>query len=234
MAVHLPLSKEAIAEARELMAAPRNILSPANGEPLSLPTQDPVFAYYYLTVMDPEAKGAGRFFRDILEARRAEEEGLLELHSPVKIRIDGNLVETTLGRAELNLILPPEIRDYHRVMDRRAIKRLIMDCFHRFNWEKTAEVLDNLKELGFKYATRAELTISIKDCLIPSEKEGIVKRSLAVVSRINKLYEMGMANEEERSQAVIRIWRKAVDEVEKATMENLRLHRFNPVYGIVT
>jgi len=234
MAVHLPLSKEAIAEARELMAAPRNILSPANGEPLSLPTQDPVFAYYYLTVMDPEAKGAGRCFRDILEARRAEEEGLLELHSPVKIRIDGNLVETTLGRAELNLILPPEIRDYHRVMDRRAIKRLIMDCFHRFDWEKTAEVLDNLKELGFKYATRAGLTISIKDCLIPSEKEGIVKRSLAVVSRINKLYEMGMANEEERSQAVIRIWRKAVDEVEKATMENLRLHRFNPVYGIVT
>lgn len=234
MAVHLPLSKEAIAEARELMAAPRNILSPANGEPLTIPTQDPVFAYYYLTVVDPEGKGAGKYFRDIYEARRAEEEGVLDLHSPVKIRIDGNLVETTLGRMELNLVLPSEIRDYHRGMDRRVVKRLIMDCYHRFGWEKTAEVLDRLKELGFRYATQAGLTISVKDCLIPPEKEGIIKRSLAVVSRINKLYELGMASEDERSQAVIRVWRRTVDEVEKATMENLRKHQFNPVYGIVT
>ncbi len=234
MAVHLPLSNKAIEEARELMAAPRNILSPANGEPLSVPTQDPIFAYYYLTLADPGSKGAGKSFRDIFEARRAEEEGLLDLHSPVKIRIDGNLVETTLGRAELNLILPLEIRDFQRVMDRRAIKSLIMECFHRFGWEKTAEMLDHLKELGFKYATRAGLTISIKDCLIPPEKEEIIRRSLAVVSRVNKLYELGMASEQERSQAVIRVWRRTVDEVEKATMENLRQHRFNPVYGIVT
>lgn len=234
MAVHLPLSPEAIGEARELMAAPRNILSPANGEPLSLPTQDPIFAYYYLTLIDPEAKGRGKYFRDILEARRAHENGFLDLHSAVKIRIDGDLVETTLGRAELNLILPPEVRDYSRVMDRRAIKRLIMECHHRFGWKRTAEVLDSLKELGFKYATQAGLTISIKDCLIPPEKEEIIKRSYAVVKRINKMYETGLATEEERAQSVIRIWRKTVDEVETATMENLRRHLFNPVYGIVT
>lgn len=234
MAVHLPLSPEAIAEARELMAAPRNILSPANGEPLSVPTQDPVYAYYYLTLIDPEGKGTGKYFRDIQEARRAHEEGFLDLHSVVKIRIDGGLVETTLGRAEFNNVLPAEVRDYSRVMDRRAVKRLIMECYHQFNWEKTSEVLDYLKDLGFKYATQAGLTISLKDCLIPPNKEDIVKRSYAAVRRINKMYELGLATEEERSQAVIRIWRKTVDEVEEATMENLRRHRFNPVYGIVT
>ena len=234
MAVHLPLSAEAIAEARELMAAPRNILSPSNGEPLSVPTQDPVFAYYYLTQVDPDGKGTGKAFRDIQEARRADEEGFLDLHSLVKMRIDGQVVETTLGRAELNLALPVEIRDYGRVMDRRAIKALIMECYHRFGWERTSEVLDYLKDLGFKYATRAGLTISIKDCLIPHEKEEIIRGAHAAVRRIEKMYTLGLASDGERKDAVIRIWRKTVDEVERATMENLRAHRFNPVYGIVT
>jgi DNA-directed RNA polymerase subunit beta' len=234
MAVHLPLSPEAIAEARELMAAPRNILSPANGEPLSVPTQDPVYAYYYLTLIDSEGKGTGKVFRDILEARRAHEAGLLDLHSEVKIRIDGAIVETTLGRAEFNNALPKEVRDYSRVMDRRAVKRLIMECYHRFGWEETTAVLDHLKDLGFQYATRAGLTISLPDCLIPPEKEEIIQRSYATVRRINKMYELGLATDEERSQAVIRIWRRTVDEVEEATMENLRQHRFNAVYGIVT
>jgi DNA-directed RNA polymerase subunit beta' len=234
MAVHLPLSPEAIAEARELMAAPRNILSPAHGEPLSLPTQDPVFAYYYLTLLDPDTKGAGKYFRDVSEARRACEEGFLDLHSPVKIRIDGEIIDTTLGRAELNAVFPREIRDYDRVMDRRAIKRLVMECYHRFGWERTAEVLDDLKDLGFKYATLAGLTISLKDCLIPPEKETIIKNSYAAVRRINKMYDIGLATEEERVQAVIRIWRRTVDAVEAATMENLRRYKYNSVYGIVT
>ncbi len=234
MAVHLPLSPEAIKEARELMAAPRNILSPANGEPLSIPTQDPIFAYYFLTLLDEEGKGAGKAFRDLNEARRAYEEGVLDLHAPVKIRIDGKIIETTLGRAELNQLLPPEIRDYDKVFDRRVVKKLLTECHDRFGWARTAELLDSLKELGFKYATQAGLTISIKDCLIPPEKDAIIKRSYAVVRRINKMYELGLATEEERKAAVIRVWRRTVDEVEKATMENLRRHKFNPVYGMVT
>ena len=234
MAVHLPLSKEAIAEARRLMAAPRNILSPANGEPLSLPTQDPVYAYYYLTIEMEDGKGAGKAFRDIDEARRAHEEGIIDLHSSVHIRIDGERIHTTLGRAEINLNLPAEIRDYDALMDRRMIKRLVMECYHRFGWEKASEVLDRLKELGFRYATQAGLTISLPDCLIPKEKEEIVHESLAAVQRIETMYRMGLSTEEERRSAVIRIWRRTVDEVEDATMENLRQHRFNPVYGIVT
>ncbi len=234
MAVHLPLSDEAIAEARGLMAAPRNVLSPANGEPLSLPTQDPVYAYYYLTILVEEGKGAGKAFRDIDEARRACEEGVIGLHSPVHIRIDGRRIHTTLGRAELNLLLPEEIRDYDLLMDRRQIKRVVMECYHRYGWEKAAEVLDLLKDLGFRYATRAGLTISLPDCLIPSEKEEIVRQSQAAVLRIETMYRMGLSTEEERRSAVIRIWRRTVDDVEDATMENLRRHRFNSVYGIVT
>jgi len=234
MAVHLPLSEEAIAEARTLMAAPRNILSPSNGEPISLPTQDPVYAYYYLTIENEEGKGAGKAFRDIDEARRAYEEGIIELHSPVSIRLDGKRIQTTLGRAELNLRLPEEIRDYGMAMDRRAIKHLVMECHHRFGWESAAAVLDSLKELGFRYATQAGLTISLPDCLIPEEKEGIIRASYAAVQRIETMHRMGLATEEERRSAVIRIWRRTVDDVEAATMENLRRHRFNPVYGIVT
>ncbi|MCX6101529.1 MAG: hypothetical protein NTV92_08985 [Candidatus Bipolaricaulota bacterium] len=114
MSVHLPLSPEAIREARELMAAPRNILSPSSGEPLTLPTQDPIFAFYFLTLVEPDGKGQGKAFRDIDEARRAFETGALGLHSQAKIRIDGKVIDTTLGRAEVNRVLPEPIRDYTR------------------------------------------------------------------------------------------------------------------------
>jgi len=142
-------------------------------------------------------------------------------------------VDTTLGRAEMNLCLPEEIRNYDRVVDRRVVKEIVKECYHRFGWERTAELLDRLKDLGFKYATKAGLTISLKDCLIPEEKEGIIKRAYAIIRRINRLYELGLATEEERARTVIRIWRRTVDEVEDATMENLRRHLFNPLYGIV-
>ncbi len=234
MAVHLPLSEESIREARELMAAPRNILSPSDGEPITLPTQDPVYAYYYLTLEVAEGKGAGKAYRDIEEARRAHEEGVLDLHSPIVLRIGGRRVKTTLGRAELNLAFPEDVRDYDQVMTRRAIRRVVRTCYHEYGWERTAQVLDDLKDIGFKYATQSGLTISLKDCLIPEEKEGIVRQSQVAVTRIETMYKMGLATEDERRQAVIRVWRRTVDEVEDATMENLKNHQFNPVYGIVT
>ncbi len=233
MAVHLPLSEEAIREARELMAAPRNILSPSSGEPLSLPTQDPIYAYYYLTLLDETGNGAGMAFRDLDEALRAHEEGVLDLHSPIRIRMDGEIVETTLGRAELNAVVPKEIRDYNKVMDRRAIRRLVMECHSQFGWARASELLDSLKDLGFRYATQSGLTISIKDCLIPPSKEEIIRGSYSAVQRINRLYDMGLATEKQRQEAVIRIWRKTVDEVEDETMANLRTDPYNPVFGMV-
>jgi len=233
MSVHLPLTAEAVAEARNIMAAPLNILSPSNGEPLTVPSQDPIFACHYMTAINPDGKGTGKYFKNIDEARRAHEEGIIDLHSAIKIKLDGQLIDSTLGRVELNLILPPVIRDYKRQYGRKEIKQLIMKCYHLYGIEKVTTLLDALKDMGFKHATQAGLTISLKDCLIPPEKEEIIHRSYARVLLMNKMYESGLATEAERSQAVIKIWRQTVDMVEDAAMNNLSNHMFNPLYGIV-
>jgi len=233
MAVHLPLSPEAIREARELMLSSKNILSPARGDPLSEPTQDLIFAYYYLTVEDPEAPGKGKAFASVREAERAFEEGLITLHSPIKVRLDGKLLETTLGRVKLNLLFPEDLRNYRLVFTAKEIERTIMECYHRHGLERTVKLLDDLKELGFEVATRSGLTISVMDALIPPEKEEILRKSEERVAEINSLYERGLATEEERKESVIRIWREAVDRIREVTMRNFARHRFNPVYSIV-
>ncbi|MCI2426422.1 DNA-directed RNA polymerase subunit beta' [Candidatus Acetothermia bacterium] len=233
MSVHLPLSVEAISEARNIMAAPLNILSPSNGEPLTVPSQDPIFAFHYMTTVNPNGKGRGKYFKNIDEARRAYEEKIIDLHSEIKIKIDGELIDSTLGRAEINHILPSEIRNYTRLYSRKEIKQLVMECYYRCGKERMAALLDDLKDLGFKYATHAGLTISLKDCLIPPEKEEIVHQSYARVLLVNKMYESGLATEKERSQAVIKVWRQTVDAVEKAAMKNLSCQMFNPLAGIV-
>jgi DNA-directed RNA polymerase subunit beta' len=233
MAVHLPLSKEAVAEARELMLSAKNIISPAHGGPLAVPTQDQVYGFYYLTIVNPNGKGAGKAFRSVEEAQKAYELGIIGLHSPVKIRIDGELMETTLGRALLNLALPPDLRDWEETYSSRVVRRKVQECYLRYGWERTTELLDRVKELGFKYATLSGLTVSIPDCEIPPEKEEIVRDAQAKVARINRMYERGLATEAQRFQAVTRVWREATDRVEQATMRNLSKNPFNPVWGIV-
>jgi DNA-directed RNA polymerase subunit beta' len=233
MAVHLPLSKEAVREARELMLSARNILSPAHGRPLALPTQEQVYGFYYLTLLDPNGKGAGKAFRSIDEALKAYEQGVIDLHAPVKIRIDGEIIATSLGRALLNQPLPPDLRDYNLVFDSRRTRRKVEECCLRYGWEHTAELLDRMKELGFRYATLSGLTVSIPDCEIPPEKWDLVREAQAKVERINHMYDRGLATEEQRFQAVTKVWRETVDAVERATMRNLERKPFNPVWGIV-
>jgi len=233
MAVHLPLSKEAIWEAREILLAPRNILSPASGMPLSIPTQDLVFAFYYLTVENPEGKGKDKYFASLSEAERAYEEGIIELHSPIKIRIEGQILETTLGRLKLNLLFPEDLRDYKAIFNADTIERVIMECYHRYGNERTVKLLDDLKELGFSVATKSGLTISVKDCLISPEKERILEEAYARVKKINEMYARGMATAEERSSKVIDVWMETVDKVEKVTMRNFSQYKLNPVYAIV-
>jgi DNA-directed RNA polymerase subunit beta' len=233
MAVHLPLSKEAVREAKELLLGAKNVLSPAHGGPLALPVQDQVYGFYYLTLLDPEGKGRGKAFPSLAAAQRAYEQGFLDLHAQVRIRIDGELVETSLGRALMNQALPPDLREYQSVFDSRSIRRKVLACYLRYGWERTAELLDQLKELGFRYATASGLTISVPDCEIPPEKWELSREAQAKVERINHMWERGLATEEQRFQAVIRTWRDTVDMVERATMENLKRHPFNPVWGIV-
>lgn len=233
MAVHLPLSKKAVWEAKEIMISSKNIISPAHGRPLALPTQDQVYGFYYLTILNPEGKGKGKAFRSLEEALKAWELGHLDIHAPMKIRLDGEILQTTLGRALLNQVLPPDLRDYQLVWDSRRTRRKIEECFLRYGWAKTAEVLDQLKELGFRFATRSGLTISIPDCVIPPEKWDIVQEAQEKVERIQRMYQRGLCTGEQRYQAVTQVWRDTVDFVEKATMQNLARNPFNPVYGIV-
>lgn len=233
MAVHLPLSKEAIHEARELMLSSKNILSPANGEPLSVPAQDLIFAFYYLTVEDPNGKGKGKCFTTVREAERAYEEGIIALHSPVKIRVDGKILDTTLGRVKLNLLFPEDLRDWSRTFNESELERVIMECYHQHGEDRTVTLLDDLKELGFTYAARSGLTISVMDCLIPPGKDEILQESYKRVKKINELHERGLATDEERKEAVIKVWRETVNKVGAVTMKNFAQHRFNPVYSIV-
>lgn len=233
MAVHLPLGKEAVQEAWELMLSARNTLSPAHGRPLALPTQDQVYGFYYLTILDPNGLGHGKAFRSSDEALRAYDQGVISLHSPIRVRIDGEIVETTLGRAILNQVLPSELRDYGVTFDVRRVRRKLEECYLRYGWERAAVVLDELKTLGFRYATLSGLTISIPDCEIPPEKVGLVREAQAQVGRINQMHARGLATEEQRYHSVTRVWRETVDAVEKATMENLSRKPFNPVYTIV-
>ncbi|MCS6903099.1 MAG: DNA-directed RNA polymerase subunit beta' [Candidatus Bipolaricaulota bacterium] len=233
MAVHLPLSKMAVQETRQLMLSTKNILSPASGKPLSVPTQDAIFAYYYLSLLDPDGRGTGKYFTSISEAERAYEEKLISLHSLIKIRIDGQVIETTLGRALLNSVFPKDLRDYHREFDSDAIYSVIMECYFRHGLERTVELLDGLKDLGFGFATRSGLTISVRDCLIPSKKSEILKEALERVRKVNERYERGLVTDDERRTKVIEIWMETVDRVADVTMQNLAQHRFNPVYMVV-
>lgn len=137
---------------------------------LALPTQDQVYGFYYLTLLDKDALGKGKAFRSVEEALKAHEAGVLSLHAPIRILIDGELVETTLGRAILNGALPRELRDYTLTFDVRQVRRKIEECYLRFGWERTAQVLDELKSIGFRYATLSGLTIAVPDCVIPPRR----------------------------------------------------------------
>jgi len=233
MAVHLPLGKEAVQEAWELMLSARNTLSPAHGRPLALPTQDQVYGFYFLTILDPDGKGRGKAFRSLDEALRAHEQGVISLHAPIRVRIGEQIVETTLGRTILNQALPPELRDYSLTLDVRQVRRKLEECYLRYGWERAAAVLDELKSLGFRYATLSGLTISVPDCAIPAEKVELVKAAQSQVDQINRMFQRGLATEDQRYHAVTRVWRETVDAVEKATMDNLSRMPLNPVYAIV-
>jgi len=170
MAVHLPLSPAAIDEAERIMLAPLNIISPANGEPLTVPTKDAIFAFYYLTLLNEQGRGAGKAFANLAEAEQAYEAKVIDLHAPIKVRLGGQLLQSSLGRIKLNQLFPEDLRDYQRVFNSSAIKELIMRCYRRHGNDRTVQLLDDLKDLGFFYATQSGLTISVTDCLVPPEK----------------------------------------------------------------
>jgi len=236
MAVHVPLSLEAQTEARTLMLASNNVLSPANGEPIIVPSQDIVLGLYYMTREKINAKGEGMLFADVAEARRAYDNREAELHARVTVRIkevtlDENKnrvetvkrVETTLGRALLSEILPPGLpfSFVDKALKKKEISKLINASFRRCGLRETVIFADKLMYTGFTFATRAGMSIAIKDMLIPKEKGQILGAAEAEVKEIESQYTSGLVTQGERYNKVVDIWGRAGDAVAKAMMGQL-------------
>jgi len=239
MAVHVPLSLEAQMEARTLMLSSNNVLSPANGEPIIVPSQDIVLGLYYMTREKINARGEGSFYADVSEARRAYDNGAVELHARVTIRIkeanivDGQRVETvrrvetTVGRAILSEILPPGLPFSYidKALKKKEISRLINASFRRCGLRETVIFADRLMYTGFSFATRAGMSIAIKDMLIPAEKTPILNAAEAEVKEIEMQYTSGLVTQGERYNKVVDIWGRAGDAVAKAMMGQLGVEK---------
>jgi DNA-directed RNA polymerase subunit beta' len=246
MAVHVPLSLEAQLEARALMMSSNNILSPANGDPIIVPSQDVVLGLYYMTRTRVNAKGEGMILADLDEARRAYENGVAELQARVKIRVpmdvtdeDGEtrrveqLVETTIGRALLSGILPPGL-DFglvNRTMSKKAISNVINACYRKLGLKKTVVFADRLMYTGFRLATTAGISIGVNDMVVPEGKSDILAVAEAEVKEIQHQYGSGLVTDGERYNKVVDIWSRTNDQVAKAMMDKLGTEKVKDASG---
>ncbi len=233
MAVHLPLSAEAQAESRILMLSAHNILSPAHGRPITTPTQDMVVGASYLTVLKDGEKGEGKIFASTEEAMMAHEFKEVELHAKVKVRIrkkgrTPKIYETSVGRVIFNTALPDDYPYVNEEVSKGNLQRIVTEVASRYDTAKTAEILDNIKRIGFHYATRAGITISVQDITVPSDKEKILEAPEAEVERIEENYKRGLITDDERHQQVVELWTEATDEVTRAMEESFDV--FNPIF----
>ncbi|MBI2265672.1 MAG: DNA-directed RNA polymerase subunit beta', partial [Armatimonadetes bacterium] len=234
MAVHLPLSAGAQAEARLLMLATNNILLPAYGNPVTTPTQDMVLGCYYLTIEKQKAMGEGKIFASPDEALMAYNEGYIELQAKIKVEMAGALMDTTAGRLLFNEAIPPELEMgyINKTIDKGELGRLIARIYKTYGNAKTAVVLDRVKNLGFQMATRSGCTISTTDIVIPPEKPNILKASDGEVDLIDQQFRKGLITDEERYQKVVETWTAATNAVQEAMLRHL--DRLNPVYMMAT
>jgi len=232
MAVHVPLSFEAQLEARLLMLSTNNLLYPSSGRPVVVPSQDMVIGCYYLTKLRPNVAGEGSIFYSQDEALAAHAAKQIHLDARIKVKIDDNLVETSVGRIIFNQIIPKDLPYYNEVASRGKLEQLILDCYRKVGPERTVEFLDRLKKLGFEYATLAGVTISIDDMLIPEEKIKLIENAQKQVAKIQKRYERGVITNGERYNQVIDIWTKTTTEVAEVMFDNLASDRdgFNPIF----
>ena len=248
MAVHVPLSMEAQAEARFLMLSANNILKPQDGKPVVSPTQDMVLGCYYLTIVREGSKGEGMVFTDVDEALMAYETGYISLQAKVKIRMKRmfqgreytKLVETSIGRVIFNQAVPQDMGSKPRntpddmfllevdeVVGKKQLGKIIDMCYRAHGVTVTATMLDNLKALGYKFSTRAALTVSVADIIVPESKKIILAEAENQVHRIEREFRRGRLSENERYTSVIKIWEQATNDVTKQVMESL--DRYNPI-----
>ena len=234
MAVHLPLSFEAQIEARLLMLSANNILKPADGEPVIMDNpQDIVLGSYYMTkVRFSEADAIERCFSNPVEAISAHDARRITLHQPIKVRIDGELVDTTVGRIIFNEVLPEEIGFINRTIDKSDIKKITADVHRQLGNRRTAEFVDTLKKTGYQYATLAGVSIAVDDVVVPEAKTKIINESLAEVEKVRDQYANGIITDGERYNKIIDIWTHATSSVSRAVQATLEEAEegFNSVY----
>ncbi len=243
MACHLPLSVEAQAEARTLMLSSHNILSTKDGKPVAVPSQDMILGTYYLTVVRSNTEDQAKYFTNYDEVMLAYENGVIGLQDVLYIRMEGyGRVKTTAGRLIFNDALYPELQSFSKdeqgnwvlgtVMDKKAISKLVDQCFQLFGNEKTAELLDRVKTLGYSFARRAGMTIAIADIKVPTEKKVILDKADEEVNKVTRYYRRGLITEDERYRKTIELWTKATEDVTDAMMDIMMKDNdgFNPVY----
>ena len=236
MAVHVPLSEKAVREARTLMLSSKNLLKPADGEPIISPGKDMVLGVYYLTMDDNRThKGDGRAFADIDEVDLAYQLGQIELHTDVNVKLftwyDDNhvrlatpetrMIKTTVGRVLFNRILPSDVQFDNRVLEKTGIKNLIADVYDICGEDVTTEVADNIKDIGFQYAMKSGITIAVADISVPLEKPAILASAQSEVDQINKGYRRGLLTEQERNEQVIKVWQDTTKEVGDAVRKHM-------------
>jgi len=239
MAVHVPLTVEAQLEARILMMSTNNILSPASGEPVIVPSHDVVLGLYYMSRIDPTAPGAGSWFVDEAEVERAYATGAVHLHTPIKVRLSkgpqaGEVVETGVGRVLISLILPEKMpfSFVNRVLVKKEISQLIKDCYRICGLKDTVEFADKVMYMGFKYSTVSGISIGLTDIPVPPEKEEILKEADSDVQEIEEQYGSGLLTGGERYNKVLEIWEKTTREVRKALMKEISTETYVDASGV--
>ena len=249
MAVHVPLSPEAQAEARFLMLSANNLLKPQDGKPVTVPTQDMVLGSYYLTLVKDGDKGEGKVFSDVDEAMMAYKNGIVTLHARIKVRmykeIDGvkqhKIINATVGQLIFNEHIPQDLGfvdrsdpnkafdlEFTKLATKKQLGIIIDRCIRVHGFTETADVLDNIKALGFKYSTQGAITVSVSDIKVPEVKKQYLAEAEEQVEKITKQYRRGMLDDDERYNAIIKVWTDTNDKLTKALMDNL--DDLNPIY----
>ncbi len=226
MAVHVPLSKAAVKEAREHMLSVHNMLLPSCSEPVTAPSLDIVLGCYYLTLIKPEAKGGGKVFGNFEEAKIAYELGIIDFSAEIEVRDrdNGGRIKTTAGRILFNEVLPPELRFYNETADKATLKSLVSDCIRLSGNEATATVLDNLKQLGFDFATKSGISIAMNDIEEPPGKTKLLKEADKLVRVAEDQFNRGFITEDERYENVVQIWMDTTDKVGEDLSQSLDRH----------
>ncbi len=249
MAVHVPLSIEAQVEARVLMMSTNNILSPAHGDPIIIPTQDIVLGVYYMTREVPGAKGEGMVFSDPEEVHIALDSGVLDLHAKIKVRIDGQLYDTTTGRVLIYEVIPKDgdkklpFEIVNKVIDKKGLKTLIYEAYKNLGMKNTVLLADRLKDIGYKFATVSGISIAIDDMVIPPKKKELIEKAEEEVRKVEDQYLRGLITNGERYNKVVDIWAKVTEDITEEMMKEIAIEKrklpdgreveiksFNPIY----